>query len=155
MEALSEVPIISSVVNMNFCPSLSSAFPPEKSRSLISGPFVSSNVATGSFSSPLIFTTLANFFLCSSWLPWEKLKRATFIPASISSLSLSSLSLAGPIVQIIFVRLILFLSPLLMLCLFFASYIALIHILCILRFFYYPNASPFYSLYMKTRISIG
>ena len=83
------------------------SLPPSKSRSLISGPFVSNKVATGRFNSPLTLITLANFFLCSSCVPWEKLKRATSIPANINSFSFSSLSLAGPIVQIIFVFLIL------------------------------------------------
>ena len=44
--------------------------------------------------------------LCSSWEPWEKLKRATFMPLAISSRRTPSLSVEGPRVQIIFVFLI-------------------------------------------------
>ena len=39
--------------------------------------------------------------LCSSWEPWLKLRRATFMPALISSGSTGSV--AGPSVQMIFV----------------------------------------------------
>ena len=95
------------MVRINFCPDTSSVFPPSMSFRRISGPLVSRSVATGSFNSLLTLITRSNFALCSSWLPCEKLNLATFIPASISSLNLSSLSLAGPIVQIIFVFLIL------------------------------------------------
>lgn len=41
---------------------------------------------------------------CPSWSPCEKLKRATFMPASIRIPILSLLQQAGPIVQTIFVR---------------------------------------------------
>ena len=40
---------------------------------------------------------------CSSWLPCEKLKRATFMPPCINFSKTSSESVAGPIVHIIFV----------------------------------------------------
>src|SRR6056297_917869 len=43
---------------------------------------------------------------CCSAVPWLKLSRKTFTPAPISLLSMSSDSLAGPIVATIFVRLI-------------------------------------------------
>jgi len=42
---------------------------------------------------------------CSSWVPWEKLSRATSMPASISLRSMSGSRLAGPIVHTIRVRL--------------------------------------------------
>ena len=38
-----------------------------------------------------------------SWLPWEKLKRATFMPCRMSWRSTSSSSVAGPMVQTILV----------------------------------------------------
>src|SRR5690242_8417019 len=41
---------------------------------------------------------------CSAWEPWLKLKRATFIPASIMETSISWESTAGPRVQTIFER---------------------------------------------------
>ena len=39
----------------------------------------------------------------SAWVPWEKFSRATFMPASQSWVSISSLSQAGPMVQMILV----------------------------------------------------
>src|SRR5262249_28913985 len=41
---------------------------------------------------------------CHTWSPWEKFKRATSIPASISRVNISGDSLTGPIVQTIFER---------------------------------------------------
>ena len=111
IDAFSFVPSISSVVRIKSCPLSSSAFPSTKSQSRISGPFVSKRVATGKFNSLLILITFASFCFCSSCVPCEKLNLATFIPASINSLKVSSFSLAGPIVQIIFVFLILLFPP--------------------------------------------
>ncbi len=107
-EAFSCVPMHSSVVSVNCCPFSSVIFPPAKSRRRISGPFVSSSAATGSPSSFLTLQSVLYFSSCSSCVPCEKLKRATFIPALISLRIISSLSLAGPRVQIIFVFLIYF-----------------------------------------------
>ena len=107
--ALSEVPRMSSVVRVNFCPSTSSTFPFSKSQRRISGPRVSSSTATGRCSSRLILRTLSSFRPCSSWSPWEKLNLATFIPDLIISRKISSSWDAGPIVQTIFVLLIHFL----------------------------------------------
>lgn len=47
-------------------------------------------------------TTIRNFSRCSSWVPWEKLNRATSIPASIIRRRVASSELDGPSVQIIF-----------------------------------------------------
>merc|ERR1719329_1369226 len=47
--------------------------------------------------------SLSRHALCPSWSPWEKLKRATFIPASIICSRVSTLQQAGPRVQMIFV----------------------------------------------------
>ena len=106
METFSLVPIISSVVKVKVCPLSSTVFPPSISFRRISGPLVSSKVAICNPSSPLIFITRSNLFLCSSCEPCEKLNRATFMPASMISRSFSSLSLDGPKVQIILVFLI-------------------------------------------------
>ena len=103
-------PKTSFVVSVNNCPFVSSSFPLTNSFKRISGPFVSRSVATGRFNFFPIAITLSNLFLCSSWSPCEKLNLATFIPAFINSSNLSGLSLAGPIVQMIFVFLILFSS---------------------------------------------
>ena len=70
------------------------------------GPFVSSKIAIGSPSSARSFLTMSIRFFCSSCVPCEKFSLATFIPASISFRSTSSLSVAGPSVQTIFVFLI-------------------------------------------------
>src|SRR5690625_3336655 len=70
---------------------------------LISGPFVSSKIATDlltSLAACLIFLILAP---CSAKSPLEKLRRATSIPDSIKSFKISTDSEAGPIVQTIFV----------------------------------------------------
>ena len=99
-------PTRSLVVSVKKSPALSSAFPPSKSRVRISGPFVSSKIAIGSPSSARSFLTMSIRFFCSSCVPCEKFSLATFIPASISFRSTSSLSVAGPSVQTIFVFLI-------------------------------------------------
>ena len=68
-----------------------------------SGPLVSSRMATGRSSFSRTFLIRSIFSLCSGWVPWEKLTRATFMPASIIFSKISSRSLAGPMVQMIFV----------------------------------------------------
>ena len=93
----------SSVVRVNFCPSFSTTFPSLKSRVRISGPFVSRRVAIGRFSSRRSFRILLKRALCSACVPCEKLKRATFMPASMSPRIVFSSSLAGPSVHTIFV----------------------------------------------------
>ena len=92
----------SSVVRVNSCP-VSSTEPFLKLRSRTSGPLVSSMAATGRSSSSRRALTASSRTLCSGWVPWEKLKRATFIPASIISRSTPSLSVAGPSVHTILV----------------------------------------------------
>ena len=72
----------------------------------ISGPFVSKMVATGR---PMASRTDLSMFSrarCSVWLPWEKLNRAASMPVRMRVRIISSLSTAGPRVQIIFVLLI-------------------------------------------------
>lgn len=71
--------------------------------SRISGPLVSSMVPMGRPSSSRRRSTIRNFSRCSSWVPWEKLNRATSIPASIIRRRVASSELDGPSVQIIFV----------------------------------------------------
>ena len=64
MDTFAWSPTTSSVVSVNVCPSTSSTLPSLKSPTLISGPLVSSSVATGSPSSSRSFSTLSLFFLC-------------------------------------------------------------------------------------------
>ena len=72
----------------------------------ISGPLVSSMEATGAPSSSRTRLSLVRVARWLSCVPWEKLKRAQFIPAKISLRRVSSLSTEGPRVQITFVFLI-------------------------------------------------
>ena len=102
-ETLFSLPIMSSVVKVNLSPFLRVILPFSNVLILNSGPFVSSIMAIGCFFWSLIFLIVAIFFACSSCVPCEKFSLATFIPASIIWESTSSLSLAGPSVQIIFV----------------------------------------------------
>ena len=74
-----------------------------KSFRRISGPLVSSSAATGLPSSSRRAFSFSRRPRCSSWEPWEKLKRATFMPLAIRSRSTPSLSVEGPRVQMIFV----------------------------------------------------
>ena len=99
-------PTICSVVRVKGSPSFKTVFPPSIFPRRISGPLVSSSAPSETSISLRSFLTSFNLFRCSSWEPWEKLKRATFMPASIISRSTCSVSLAGPSVQIIFVFLI-------------------------------------------------
>ena len=59
--------------------------------------------ATGASSSSRSAFSASSRALCSAWVPWEKLKRATFIPAWIISRRTPSLSVEGPRVHTIFV----------------------------------------------------
>ena len=45
--------------------------------------------------------------LCQSWLPWDILSRATFIPPAAKVANISVELLLGPIVHMILVRLVL------------------------------------------------
>ncbi len=103
IEAVSWFPRISRVVRVNSAPASKTMLPVSKSPRRISGPRVSKRAATGRRSSSRRRFTRSSFFLCSSWVPWEKLKRQTFIPASIISRSIPSLSEEGPRVQMILV----------------------------------------------------
>ena len=76
----------------------------------ISGPFVSSRMATGTFSSLRTSFKRSIRIFCSSWSPWEKLKRATSMPFSTSFFIISFEFVFGPIVQTILVFLMLY-SP--------------------------------------------
>ena len=64
IETIFSSPSTSSVVNVNVCPGFSSIFPFLKSFTRISGPFVSSSVATGRFSSVLNFMIRSMLRLC-------------------------------------------------------------------------------------------
>ena len=78
--------------------------PPSSFPVRILGPLVSSIIAQGESSSRRTFLSLSMRALCSACEPWEKLHRATSIPACKRFLSADSESTAGPSVQIIFVR---------------------------------------------------
>ena len=90
---------------MNSCPSFIVTFssPDSNFPVLISGPFVSNNKATGLFNFSLTLLIVAIFSAFSSYPPCEKLILATFNPAFTRFVNISSLSLAGPIVPIMFV----------------------------------------------------
>ena len=112
MDAMEAFPTISRPVNTNCCPGSSFTLPSSNTPVRISGPLVSNNNATGLPHLERIFFTRSIRTFCSSWLPWEKLNLATFMPDSIIFSNISSLSVAGPMVHIIFVFLINFLlSP--------------------------------------------
>ncbi len=96
-------PTMSSVVKVKVSPSFKVIFPFSKVFILNSGPLVSRMIGRGTFFCSLTFFIFAIFAACSSCVPCEKLSLATFMPASISSESIFSLSLAGPNVQMIFV----------------------------------------------------
>ena len=96
-------PSTSSVVRMNSAPSLSSTLPSLNVLILYSGPFVSSMIAIGRFIFSLTLLMRSIFSWCCSCVPCEKLSLATFIPASNIFDNVSSLSEAGPIVQMILV----------------------------------------------------
>ncbi|KYC62777.1 hypothetical protein B4099_2653 [Heyndrickxia coagulans] len=107
-ENFSVVPSTSVIEMTGVMPSTSSNPPSFISWVRISGPFVSSR-------SPIVlfwFFAASRIFLirarCSSWLPCEKFKRQTSIPFAINLSSISTLSLAGPIVHTILVFFILF-----------------------------------------------
>src|SRR3712207_2413330 len=99
---LSLFPIHSSIVMTNLSPSTRS-IGSSKSPVLISGPLVSNKIATGMFNSSLILFVRSILSLCSSCEPCEKLNLHTFNPFNTNSLKISSESVAGPIVQTIFV----------------------------------------------------
>ena len=69
----------------------------------ISGPLVSRMVATGAPRVSRTFLNMVSRASCSAWEPWEKLKRAAFMPFRMSFCMVSGLSTAGPRVQIILV----------------------------------------------------
>ncbi len=104
METLVSSPSISSVHNVNISPVSSETFLPSFSTPVrISGPFVSKRMATGIFSSSLSRFIMSMRAFCSSWVPWEKLKRAISMPSLISFLTISGSFVPGPMVHTIFV----------------------------------------------------
>ena len=106
MEQRFSSPSIFLVVRVKVWPVMSSSFWFLKVPVLISGPLVSSSVATGILSSSRsLFITSARR-LWSLWPPCDILNLATFIPLNISSRRTFSSSVAGPSVQIILVFLI-------------------------------------------------
>ena len=96
-------PGTSRVVSVNSPPSASSTGPAAKAFMRISGPLVSSIVATAAPSSSRTWRSLLSVASWLSCVPCEKLKRAAFMPVRMSSRSFSSSSTEGPMVQIIFV----------------------------------------------------
>ena len=111
-EAILSVPSTSRAVKINSCPAFISIAPFLNRPKRISGPFVSSNRATGFPTFRAAARTASIRLPCSSWEPWEKLNRATFIPALSIASSFSGVSELGPKVQIIFVFFIMPFSPL-------------------------------------------
>ena len=100
------LPTTSSVVRVKVSPGSRVTVFASKLLMRISGPLVSRMVATGR---PMASRTDLSMFSrsrCSGWLPWEKLNRAASMPVRISVRIMSSLSTAGPRVQMIFVLLI-------------------------------------------------
>ena len=96
-------PAISRVVNVNSSPVLSVTRPFSNVLMRYSGPRVSSMMATGSPSLSRTRRMRRIRSRCSSCVPWEKFSLATFMPARQSASSVASSSLAGPMVQMIFV----------------------------------------------------
>ena len=103
---MSCVPSTSSVVNVNCCPASRNTLPSLNRPRRTSGPFVSSNNAIGLLTIIAASRTICMRSACSSCEPWEKLKRATFMPARIISSKIPNLSVPGPTVHTIFVRFI-------------------------------------------------
>ena len=103
MVARSEFPMISEVTRVNCEPVASSAEPPSNLPRRISGPLVSSMIAQGIPRRSRASLMRSMTFLCSSWVPWEKFRRATFIPVSIIFSIISGEFDAGPRVQTILV----------------------------------------------------
>ena len=105
IEQPSASPGRSFVVSVYFCPwvsiTFSANFPVR-----ISGPFVSSRMATGTSSSFRSFFTISARRFCSSCVPCDIFRRATFMPLKISSRSTASSSVEGPSVHTILVFLI-------------------------------------------------
>ena len=99
-------PGTSSTCSVNGAPSFSWTGPFAKVLMRYSGPLVSSMMAMGRFSCSRTRTMVSIFFLCSGWVPWEKLMRAMFMPALHMAVKTASDSLAGPMVQMILVFLI-------------------------------------------------
>ena len=97
------VPWTSSVVRVNSWPSTRSAPPFSKQHSLISGPRVSRMAGMGRCSSLRTATRVRYTARWDSWVPWEKLKRAAFMPACIMARITSAELEAGPMVQMILV----------------------------------------------------
>ena len=102
-EQISFVPSTSLVVNVKACPSSKHTLPSLNRPRRISEPFVSSINATGMPVLSDANRTNSMRFACSSWVPWEKLNRATFIPARNKDSTISKVSVLGPMVQTIFV----------------------------------------------------
>ena len=73
-ETFSSSPVMSSLTNVNFCPSFSWIFvflPVYNIPVLISGPFISNNIGIGRSFSSLILIIVSDFSDCSSQLPCE------------------------------------------------------------------------------------
>ena len=102
-----EVPSTSSSVRKKLSPARSkTGSAPSSLPVRIEGPFVSSMMAQGASSSRRTFFKRSMRALCSAWEPWEKLQRATSMPASTRFFNADSESTAGPRVQMILVRFI-------------------------------------------------
>jgi hypothetical protein len=105
MLARAAVPCTVSVVRTNGSPRRSTALPPPaKVPSRIFGPCRSWRIAIGL---PILASTDRTRSIacrCSAWVPWEKLRRATSIPARAICSMMPSARDEGPMVQTIFAR---------------------------------------------------
>jgi len=81
------------------------ALPPSSRPVRIFGPPRSCRIATSLLARRAAARTRANVAACDSCVPWEKLRRKTSTPASMSRPSTSGARDAGPIVATILVRL--------------------------------------------------
>src|SRR6266436_10343310 len=99
------VPLTSRDVKPNGSPVTSVAWPPTKVPRRTLGPWRSCRIVTGRphCASPARMARITS--ACSAWVPWEKFRRATSMPAVTSRSRASGELLAGPMVQTILVRL--------------------------------------------------
>src|SRR5215510_6925197 len=104
-DAPAEVPWTGSAVSMKGSPVMSMARPPTKLPSRTLGPCRSWTMVTG-WPHSLSPSRMARITAaCCSWVPWEKLRRATSMPASTSLRRVAASRLDGPMVATIRVRL--------------------------------------------------
>src|SRR6185503_3435560 len=104
-EARRAVPCTAFAVSTNGAPPTSVASPPSNAPSRIFSPCKSCNIVMGrpQSASPSRISRMTS--PCSAWVPWEKFRRATSMPAATSRSSMARSRVAGPMVQTILARL--------------------------------------------------